>query len=313
MSQELEEFFHNDKKININVDNDGVMSSVILKKFYNCEVNGFNNNDKVVIHADDTPYDKLVYVDLHVGYPHIKSIDQHMVSVNRKHNEEIAANPNKVNPNVDYGVWWRSYGDKFPFSTTIYLLARAEGEGKNLDDIDLTKQVTEDFKLGDLIWQTDSSYENYFKYTRNVNNWLVRLLEMSNNGKFTDKLVNWLKESIPADEEERRRLTLSLGEWYKSNFGCCNNHGSIKEGFIKNDGSVNDNVYLYLSTVASLFNINMDDVLDRKFIVKDFQCKSFTYNDVKERFDSTKLFSYGFIWSIGKERNIRASYIPKTK
>lgn len=310
MNQTLENFFKNDKKINVNVDNDGMMSSVILKKFYDCEVNGFNNNDKTVIHEENTPYDKLVYVDLHVGYPHIKSIDQHMVSVNKGHNEMIFNNPNKVNPNVDYNVVWYNYGDKFPFSTTVYLLARAEGEGKDLSSINLNRQITEDFKLGDLIWQTDSSFENYFKYTRNVKNWFEKLKEMSNNGKFTESFIKWI-ETIPVDEEERKFFTNKIGNWYKSSFGCINNHGSIREGFIKADRSVSDNVLAYLTTIGELFDIDMKNIAQKRFNTVNFSCKSFTYNDVKERFDSTKLFSYGFIWGMGRERNIRASYIPK--
>ena len=310
MQQTLEKFFHDNKKINVNVDNDGMMSSAILKKFYDCDVNGFNNNDKIVIHEENTPYDELVYVDLHVGYPEIKSIDQHMVSINKGHNDMIFNNPNKINPNVDYGVYWRMYGDKFPFSTAIYLLARAEGEGKDMSSIDLNKQVTADFKLGDLIWQTDSSHDNYFKYNRNASNWLKKLREMSNNGAFINTLIEWL-DKIPANEEERKNYTLKIGNWYKERFGCVNNHGSIREGFIKTDGSVSDNVLTYLTTIGELFDVNMEKIEQKRFKTVNFSCKSFTYNDVKERFDSTKLFSYGFIWGMGRERNIRASYVAK--
>lgn len=311
MSQKLDAFFKDDKNININVDNDGVLCGGILSLLYNCTIDGFNNSDKTVIHNKDIPYDKLIYIDLHVGYPHIKSLDQHMVSINKKHNDMIASNLNKVNPNVDYGVYWYRYGDKFPFSTAIYLLARAEGEGKDLSVIDLNKPITDDFKLGDLIWQTDSSYENYFKYTRNVKNWFETLREMSNHGKFTEQLIEWI-DTIPKDEEERKHFTNKIGCWYKTMFGCVNNHGSIKQGLINGNGNISDNVLKYIKTIGGLLGTEITDLENKQFTDIEFSCKSFTYNDVKERFDSTKLFSYGFIWSMGRERNIRASYVPKT-
>lgn len=310
MQQTLDDFFKDSKQININVDNDGVMCGAILSLLYGCTIDGFNNSDKTVIHNEDIPYDKLVYIDLHVGYPHIKSLDQHMVSVNKHHNDTIVSNPNKINPNVDYGVYWYRYGDKFPFSTAIYLLARAEGEGKDLSNIDLEKPITEDFKLGDLIWQTDSSYENFFKYTRNVKNWFDKLREISNNGEFTEKLITWV-DTVPKDEEERKNFTLNIGNWYKEMFNCVNNHGSIKEGLIDENGIVSKDVLKYTNTIGKLLNTEIKGLENKKFKTKEFSCKSFTYNNVKERFDSTKLFSYGFIWSMGKERNIRASYVPK--
>ena len=190
-------------------------------------------------------------------------------------------------------------------------MARAEGEGKDLSAIDLNKPITDDFKLGDLIWQTDSSYENYFKYTRNVKNWFETLREMSNHGKFTEQLIEWI-DAIPKDEDERKHFTNKIGCWYKTMFGCINNHGSIKQGLINENGNISDNVLKYIKTIGELLGTEITDLENKQFTNIEFSCKSFTYNDVKERFDSTKLFSYGFIWSMGRERNIRASYVPKT-
>lgn len=306
--QSLIEFFKDNKHININVDNDGVFSSAILKKFYDCDICGFNNNDKVIIHQQGIPFENLTYVDLHVGYPHIKSIDQHMVSVDEEHNAMIKANPNKINPNVDYDIVWSDYTNKFPFSTTIFLLVKAEVDGKNLSDIDLTKQVTPKIRLGDLIWQTDSSYENYFKYNRNATNWIAKMIELSNNGKFTTELFRWLQEEIPSDPHDRDILSMQIGLWYKETFKCDNNHGGIKNGFITEDGKITDNLYHYLMTIGSLLDTNMSNMNEKIFDATIFKSKRFSYSDVKERFDSTKLFSYGFIWGMSKDKNISATY-----
>lgn len=306
--QSLSDFFKDNKKININVDNDGVFSSAVLAKYYDCVVSGFNNNDKIIIHEKNVPYEDLIYVDLHVGYPSIKSIDQHMVSIDEEHNELIKNNPNKINPNVEYDVVWSDYVNKFPFSTTIFLLVKAEADGKDLSDIDLNKLVTPKIRLGDLIWQTDSSYENYFKYTRNVNNWLERILLMSNNGEFTTRLVDWLRNEIPSDYHERDILSMQIGLWYKESFKCNNNHGGIKDGFITEEGKISDNLYRYLQIVSSLFGTSMGEIRNKEFETVIFKSKRFSYSTVKEKFDSTKLFSYGFIWGMSKDKNISATY-----
>ena len=306
--QSLIEFFKENKKININVDNDGVFSSLILKKLYDCDICGFNNNDKVIIHEKKIPFDELIYVDLHVGYPHIKSIDQHMVSVDMEHNHMLKNNPNKINPNIDYDVVWSDYTNKFPFSTTIFLLIKAELDGKDLSWLDLNKQITPNIRLGDLIWQTDSSYENHFKYNRNTTNWKNRLLELTNNGEFTTKLFRWLEEEIPSDLRERDILSMQIGLWYKESFKCDNNHGGIRAGFITEDGKISDNLLKYLITVGTFFDLNMGYMEEKIFDTTVFKSKRFSYSDVKDRFDSTKLFSYGFIWGMNKDKNISATY-----
>ena len=306
--QPLTKFFEDNKKININVDNDGVFSSVILKKFYDCDVCGFNNNDKTIIYQNNTSFDKLVYVDLHVGYPTIKSIDQHMVSVDSAHNEFLKNNPYKINPNIDYDIVWANYTNKFPFSTTIFLLIKADIEGKDMSCIDLNKKITDDIRLGDLIWQTDSSYENHFKYTRNTTNWMERMIALSNNSKFTVELFRWLEEEIPKDYHDRDVLTTKIGLMYKEGLHCDNNHGGMKNGFINEDGAISDKLYRYLVTIGDLFDVDMSNMGDKKFETKTFKSKRFSYSDVKDRFDSTKLFSYGFIWGMYKDKNISATY-----
>ena len=308
--QSLENFFKDNKKININVDNDGILSSCLLKKLYGCEVYGFNNNDKIIIHEKNTKYDDLVYIDLHVGYPHIKCLDQHCVSVKEEHNNLIKSNPNKINPNVEFDIVWQNYTNKFPFSTTIYILAKADGEGKDLSDIDLKKQITDKLQLGDLIWQTDSSCDNYIKYNRNATNWLERLREISNNGEFTNKLIDFLLNSMPSsNKDEMSLLALQAGIWYRENFHCTNNHGGIRDGYIKDDGHISEDLFNYLMTIGSLFNVDMSEITNKEFIQTIFKAKRFNFKEISERFDSTKLFSYALIYGLKSEyANISLTY-----
>lgn len=309
----LNDFLGSDRNININVDNDGVWSGVILNRFFGCEICGFNNNGDTILHQYGIPYDHLVYVDLHVGYPHIKSVDQHMVSVDTQHNQFLAENNNKLNPNINYGIVWEDYTNKFPYSTTIYLLALCEGSGKDLSWIDLSIPVGDGFRLGDVLWQTDSSYENYFKYNRNATNWLPRLREISNNGEFTNRLIHWLENEIPKDKQERSILSSKIGLWYREKFKCWDDHGSIKTDYLTSENKIKDNILYYLMTVGNIIGSDMSGLKDKIFETTLMRCRSFTYSTVKDRFDSTKLFSYGFIWGLSKDRNIRASYEPKSK
>lgn len=306
--QNLIDFFDN-KKINVNVDNDGILSSVILKKLYDCEVYGFNNNDKIIIHEKDTKYDELAYIDLHVGYPQIKSLDQHCVSVNEEHNKMIKANLNKINPNVEFDIWWENYTNKFPFSTTIFLLAKAEGEGKDLSFIDLNKRINDKFTLADMIWQTDSSSDNYMKYRRNCNNWIERLRSLSNGGKFTEQLINHLVNEMPSDKDEMTLLNLNVGIWYRENFHCTNNHGGIRDGYITEGGKVSQDLYNYLMTVGDIFNTDMSSIKDKEFIKTIFKAKRFKFQEIAERFDSGKLFSYALIYGLKSDyANISLTY-----
>ncbi len=306
--QSLNNFFEDNKKININVDNDGILSSVILKKYYDCEICGFNNNDKIVIHEKGLKYDDLVYVDLHVGYPHIKSIDQHMVSVDIEHNNYLQSNLNKINPNIDYGVIWENYVNKFPFSTTIFLLIKAEADGKDLSELDLYKHITPKIRLGDLIWQTDSSHDNYFKYNRNAVNWKNRMLELTNNGEFTKRLFDFVEKEVPSDGSERGTYSMHIALWYRENFKCTNNHGGYRDGFLTEKGNISDDFAKYLNTISYAFNIDKMNVENKIFDITTFKSRRFSYKDKKNTFNSTKLFSYGFIWGLNKDNNISATY-----
>lgn len=290
------------------MDNDGILSSIILRKYYGCDICGFNNNDKIIIHEQGLNYDDLTYIDLHVGYPHIKSIDQHMVSVNHAHNEMLQQNTNKINPNIDYGVVWEDYTNKFPYSTTIFLLIKAEADGKDLSDLDLYKQVTPKIRLGDLIWQTDSSHDNYYKYNRNATNWRYKMMELSNNGEFTKRLFEFLDKEISPNAGERGTYSMHIALWYRENFHCTNNHGGYREGFLTEENKVNKDLLNYINTIARLFETETPNLENKVFNTTTFKSKRFSYKDKKETFDSTKLFSYGFIWGLNKDNNISATY-----
>ena len=308
--QILNDFFQKNKKINVNVDNDGILSSIVLKKLYDCEIYGFNNNDKIIIHEKDTKYEDLTYIDICIGYPTIKSLDQHCVSVSEKHNNMLKENTNKINPNVEFDIVWENYTNKFPFSTLIYILTKADGEGKDLSFIDLKRPITSKFTLADMIWQTDSSCENYIKYNRNATNWLERLRTLSNGGKFTDELIHHLTNKMPSNKDEMALLNLQIGVWYRENFHCTNNHGGIRDGYIKEDGKVSDDLIKYLNTVGMLFGVNMQEIKDKEFIKTTFKSKRLNFDEIKDRFDSTKLFSYALIYGLSKKGlpNISLTY-----
>lgn len=308
--QSLDDFFKDNKKINVNVDNDGILSSVVLKKLYGCQIYGFNNNDKIIIHEKNTKYDDLTYIDLCTGYPTCKSLDQHCVSVSEEHNKMLKENTNKMNPNVEFDIVWGNYTNKFPFSTLIYILVKADGEGKDLSFIDLNKQITSKFTLADMIWQTDSSCENYIRYNRNAANWIERFKSLSNGGKFTDELIHHLVNKMPSEKDKMALLNLQVGIWYRENFHCTNNHGGIRDGYIKGDGHVSEDLFNYLVCVGNLFGVDMQDIKDKEFNITTFKSKRCRFEDIRDRFDSTKLFSYALIYGLNKKDvpNISLTY-----
>lgn len=309
MNRNIEEFI--DKDININIDEDGIMSAIILNMCYGKHIGGFNNNDTVVIVEEDKGIRDNIYIDLHVGYEDIKSIDQHCVAVDKIHLKQLQNNENKMNPNIEYGISWNNFTDKFCYSTTIYLIAKIEGEGYDFKDIDLYKEVDDGITLGDLLWYTDSSYLSWFKYNRNASNWNKILIELSHNGDFTNKLLDYLIKGIPQEYLALDKFKTDMTFFFKKKFGCSNNHGGMKGEYIDENGYLLPQMLHYLETMHSYFECNATYLNDKKFKkIEGLKSKAFKYQDYEDRFDSTKLFSYGLIW--GKYRNdrnnIRATY-----
>ena len=102
-AKEHNDIYPSERYIVINNDIDGFLSGMILCKYYNCKVVGFSSNKTIWLTKDIEKINlKMpIYVDLFVYNKDVYCIDQHIVSYNLKHSNELISSGKKLNPNLD--------------------------------------------------------------------------------------------------------------------------------------------------------------------------------------------------------------------
>ena len=133
----LRELFAKNKNIVINSDIDGMLSGMILQKYYGCKVVGFSNSwdcvwiDPQYENSTVDAINKPVYIDLYVTNPDVVCIEQHIIGYDDAHNKRIAALQTKINPNImrEGRTFSGDYFHKYPFGTVHFLIALMEKEG----------------------------------------------------------------------------------------------------------------------------------------------------------------------------------------
>ena len=133
----LRELFEQNPNIVINSDIDGMLSGMILQKYYGCKVVGFSNSwdcvwiDPQYENSTVDAINKPVYIDLYVTNPDVVCIEQHIIGYDDAHNKRIAALQTKINPNImrEGRTFSGDYFHKYPFGTVHFLIALMEKEG----------------------------------------------------------------------------------------------------------------------------------------------------------------------------------------
>lgn len=78
----LKELFDRNKDIAINYDIDGFLCGMILQKYYNCKIVGFNDGrDKIWLIQEITDIDSPIYIYLYVTRPNVICIEQRIIAL----------------------------------------------------------------------------------------------------------------------------------------------------------------------------------------------------------------------------------------
>ena len=224
----------NQNDVNINMDSDGLLSYLFLKKCgFKGEISGFNNSNDLILSCKEQ--DELwngAFIDIFTPKQNALTVDQHIImDYQNSHNYGI----NKINPHLIIEPRFAnnpSYYRKYPFSTCIFLLNLFEKYGLIEEDLNLEQIIGDnglfpcEVKLIDLILRADGIWENFIKYEKNVRDWYEKMITFSNHGKNFKKIFEYL---FNLTHEECKTINDAVSEGY------------IKYG-LKKDGGYNFNI-----------------------------------------------------------------------
>ena len=166
------------KGIIAQLDADGMCSAYILNKVTGLPVVGITDlyNTIYGIGKGDNVSD-YVFVDVEIFDESVYSIGNHNNITNDEVLTELLQNrlSNCLNPNYQFGVTVTDYRQKYPYSTSIYLM---ELFG---DRFDMNEMLSNE-KIKTCLIFSDGIYNNVWKYRANSEDWQKKL--------FTNPIIN---------------------------------------------------------------------------------------------------------------------------
>ena len=307
------------KKIIVNTDLDGILSALILHNILNCEVVGFcNSSNTVWIDKRKTLsiYD-CVYIDMFVPLENVGCIDQHIISVNEKHQHNIKKLKNKFNPNLDnprFHLPDKSYYLKYPFGTIHYIIAVLESKGIKIE-LELNNQL-ENISLIDILLRADDAMQTSVSsnYVSNAKDWWQWMLKLSNNGStikaFTDYLSHLKTNEVAL---VKKSITQKLTS---APFNCVSPDGGYKS-IANANGELNENVKLYINFLASLskmktfdLNLTLEPIIGKSKRISLNESQQVELIE-KGTIGNEKIFSYAFVKSSIKTESFSYTVMPK--
>lgn len=307
------------KPILINSDLDGISSGLLLEKYLNCTIVGFTNSAETVwIQKGFTDFNSICFVDMFVANPDTICIDQHIISVNEKHHNVLVTNPNKLNPNIlnpHFHLPSKSYRLKYPFGTVHFIIALLENEGFDLSEFNL-KNTFQNLQLIDFILRADDTMKTTVDsaYVDNAKDWWKWLLELSNNGKTTLKLVNYLNGLTPKEASKIKKNIKQLLQ--QEPFLCDSSDGGIT-GLTSSNGVLKNHAKKYFTMISDLMNIELFDIdcefktykgiTKRMSLIKNQQQELIDFTTI----DGEKVFSYAFVRTESRDENFSVTFYRK--
>jgi len=307
------------KSIIINSDLDGLISGFLLKKYLNCEIVGFTNSEEKVWFNEscNTPYNQIGFVDIFIANPDIVTIDQHIISVNKRHYNSLKENKNKINPNLlnpRFQLPRSSYRNKYPFGTLHFIIALLEKEGYKLKTLNLYKQL-EEIQLIDLMLRADDTMKTTVdsSYMKNASAWWQWLIKLSKNGVITVGFKNYLDK---LDPNKASVIKQKIGQLLtKAPYNCDSPDGGVK--VLTQDSYLRENVFNYLNFLSEFLEIELFDI-GSKYKVFRGNAHRLSLNTLQKEnlltsnsIDGKRIFSYAFVKSEGKPQNFSATFYQK--
>ena len=226
----LSEIFSKNKNIVINSDIDGILSGIILNKYYGCEIVGFSNSKEAVWLKPGIGVYDPVYIDLYVVNPDVICIEQHIIATDANHLQQLKNLGTKLNPNLDRGkVFTDDYYHKYPFGTVHYLITLMEEEGIKVDLPNLDEVITApngtSITIGQLILRADDAlYSSLGPYADNAQDWWNWLVRKSNHAASVQLLD---LEVSSTKKELNKAIKEKTGVFFVQGFGCNGKDGAF--------------------------------------------------------------------------------------
>ena len=307
-----------DKPIIINTDLDGIISGLVLQQFLNCKIVGFSNSAETIwLQKDFTNFKSVCFVDLFIANPDIICIDQHIVSVNKKHHEILKNNPNKINPNLlnpHFFLPDDSYYKKYPFGTIHFIIALLEREGYDLSTLNVFKKEG-NLQAIDFILRADDTMQTTInsRYTENAEAWWNWLEEFSKQGKTIQKFKDYLNKT---DKKIASKIKVKIADLLQDNpFNCNSSDGGITE--ITEANFLKEHVKTYFKFISELLDISIFNLekpykkysgkTQRLSLTKVFKEELVNLNTL----DGEQLFSYAFVRSSKRDYSFSCTFIRK--
>ena len=276
---------HN-RRIIVNNDFDGCLSTSLLSKFYGCKVAGFSNSKDKLFFVDGEDFigDEL-FVDMFT--PNHESIDQHIPP----YDFEKSCSPNK-----ERGIYaFENYTKKYPFSTFIWLLAIASKDGYDIKEILPSKYLLgeNEFRRSDILFRADDSLMNFTKYRQNCEDWANFLYEYSGKNENIRELFDFMRSQ---DILSVTKWKYNVDEFFSTRYNFQKeeipNLNSEKARQFMNRFGINFHKITYEHSMEH-FRTNIKSLNDFVAIQKEFGEKLFSFAFVYSPWNSEKQnFSY---------------------
>lgn len=299
-------------KIIINTDIDGVLSGLLLKHYCDCEIVGFSNSaNKVWINPKkiNSIYD-AVYIDMFVADPSVVCIDQHIIGQHAAHNQHIAMNSNKINPNLLLNrshTPTATYRNKYALGTVHFIISLLEKAGVEVK-LDLEKVVTPGITLADLILRADDAMHTTVatSFKENADTWWSWLFHYSRKGSTTESFIKYLEAT---STQKAIQLKSQIAKYLKNApYYCESDDGGFKS-IITKEGNLKKPLKFYVDMLGKTLDVKsfyfgqeyktFEGELNRISLTESQKLELMHHNAI----DGKKVFSYAFIWGENKEGN----------
>jgi hypothetical protein len=231
-------------RIITNSDLDGVLSAMLLQKYYGVRVVGLTNSSDMIMAETWDDFVKAAYIDMYMTDQSVYSIDQHVIAYDKDECAALLGNERKLNPNLErYRSFTSGFTRKFPFSTFHYLIAIMARDGIEF------KSPSEWFTR--LSLRADDVASVFIRYAENVDDWLEYMNENFNALPFIGESIEYVRKLDNPGE-----MKTKVERFLKENFDCETRDGGFKE--ISDNGFINRNLLKMFHYVAELFNVDVD-------------------------------------------------------
>lgn len=233
------------KKVNINMDSDGILSYLFLKKYEKCyNIGGFNNSFNLILSENNNLWEDA-FIDIFSPKKDVVTIDQHIISPGEQKFDFCKINPHTIIEH--HFAFDNSYFSKYPFSTALFILATLEKEGEFKFGFNLFEKlykVGSDINLCDMILRADGVLYNAVKYKNNVINWGEKLINFSSNGENTKKIIEYI---INMTDSKAIKKYETINNFYEE-------YGLTKDGGYNKERDLKENLKLISNLLKSFSN-----------------------------------------------------------